>query len=208
MQTAHVAVDARKPQEAGAVIDQFFEHSGGEFLLAHEIYEDPRIEIAAAGSHDHPAGGRQSHASIDRLANFDGRDACAIAEVSDDKAVGQILRELANDRFTRKTVKSVALDSVRPQFLGDRKNPGDRWQIGVKGGVETGDLRDTGKMLSCEADDRERRRHVQRRKCRRGFKLPQHLIIDATMLPKFGAAMHDAVPDGIRRRHVGGGKKL
>jgi CoA-transferase family III len=36
------------------------------------------LEIAAARTHDHPAGWGQSHAGVDRFAPFDGGDTCAI----------------------------------------------------------------------------------------------------------------------------------
>ena len=64
-----------------------------------------------------------------------------------------IIRKLAHDRFTRKAVKSVTLNSFRLQFLGNWKHPRDRRQPSVKGGVETRSLRESPKMLLREADD-------------------------------------------------------
>ena len=68
-------------------------------------------------------------------------------------------------------MKSVALDALRLQFLGDRKDARDLRQFGVKGGVETRRLRKPGKMLLREADDRQGRGHMQRREGGRGFEL-------------------------------------
>jgi hypothetical protein len=70
MQTPHVAANARNSQEAGTAIDQPFEHCRVELLFTHQIYQNTRIEIAAARAHDHPAGRGQSHAGIDRFAAF------------------------------------------------------------------------------------------------------------------------------------------
>ena len=120
---------------------------------------------------------------------------------------GEIVRKLAHDRFARQAVKPVALDTLRLQFLGDRKDARDLRQFGMKGGVETSHLRQPGKMLLREADDRQRRRDMQRREGGCGLKLPQDRIIDEAMLPQLRSAMHDSMPDGGRRRLFGVGKK-
>ena len=153
------------------MIDQFFEHGGIEFLLTHQIDQNARIKIAAPRAHDHAAGWGQSHAGVDRFAGFDRGHACAIAEMGDHETVRQIVRKLMHDRFARKAVKSVALNSLRLQFLGNRKHPRDRRQFGVKGGVETRRLRKPRKMLLREADDRQSRWNMQRREGGRRFEL-------------------------------------
>ena len=48
---------------------------------------------------------------------------------------------------------------------------------------------------------------MQRREGGSSFKLPQDRIVDEAMLPELRSAMHDAMPDGGRRRHFGVGKK-
>ena len=48
---------------------------------------------------------------------------------------------------------------------------------------------------------------MQRREGGSSLELPQHRVIDQAMLPKLRSAMHDAMPDGGRRRHFGVGKK-
>ena len=160
------------PSEAGAVVDQLFEHGRIEFPLAHQIDQNAWIEIAAACAHDHAARRGQSHAGVDRFTAFDRGDACTIAEMGDDQAVRQIVRKLMHDRFARKAVKPVALDTLRLQFPGDRKDPCDVRQFGVKGGVEARRLRKSGKMLLREADDRQSRWNMQRREGGRRFELP------------------------------------
>ena len=139
------------------MIDQLFELRRIELLFAHQIDQNARIEIAAARAHDHPAGWGQSHAGVDRFAVFDRGNAGAIAEMGDDQAARHIVRKLTHDRFARKAVKPVALDALRLQFLGDRKYTRDLRHFGVKGGVEARHLRKPGKMLLCEADDRQSR---------------------------------------------------
>jgi hypothetical protein len=73
----------------------------------------------------------------------------------------------------------------------------------MKLGVETRHLRHAGKVRLRQADERQRGRCVQRRKGRGGLQLPQHRIVDAAMLAQRRPAMHDAVPDGVWRRHPG-----
>ena len=67
----------------------------------HQIDQNTWIEIAATRAHDHAAARGQSHARIDRITGFDRGDACAVAEMRDDQAIGQIVRKLAHDRFAR-----------------------------------------------------------------------------------------------------------
>src|ERR1700730_11571465 len=99
--------------EAGTVIDQIFEHRRIELLLTHQIDQNAWIEITAARAHDHPTGWGQSHARVDRFTAFDRGDTGAIAEMGDYQAVRQIVRKLVHDRFARKAVKSVALDTLQ-----------------------------------------------------------------------------------------------
>src|SRR5580692_244839 len=129
------------------MIDQLFEHGCIEVLLAHQIDQNTRIKIATPRAHDHPAGWGQSHTGIDRSAGFDRRHTSALAKMSDDETVRQVTSELAHDRFARKTVKSVSLNSFRLQFLGDRKDTRNLRQRIVKSGVETSHLRKPRKML-------------------------------------------------------------
>ena len=183
MQTPHVASKTRNSQEAGTVIDQFFEHGRIELLLACQIDQNAGIEITAACAHDHSASRGQSHAGIDRFTAFDRGDARAIAEMGDDQAIRQIMCKLVQDRFARKAVKPVALDALRSQFLGDRKNARHVRLFGVKRGVETRHLRKVGKMLPREADDRQSRRNMQRREGGGSLKVSQDRIIDEAVLP-------------------------
>jgi hypothetical protein len=207
MQAPHVAADARDSEEAGTVIDQLFEVDGIVLLLAHQIDQDAGIEITAARAHNHAAGRGQSHAGVDRFAALDRSDAGAIAEMSDDQTVGQAAAELAKDRFAGKAVKPVALDAGRLQFLGDRQNPRDLGQLGVKRGVEAGGLRQLGEVLPCHVDHRQRRRDMQRSESSRGVELPEHGIVDQAMAAKPGSAMHEAMSDGGGGGHIGIGQE-
>ena len=54
------------------------------------------------------------------------------AEMGNYQAVRQIVPKLVHDRFARKAVKPVALDTLQLQFLGDRKDACDIRQFGVR----------------------------------------------------------------------------
>ncbi len=119
---SHVAADVRNSQKAGTAVDQLFERCHVELPFTHQVNQNAWIEIAAARAHDHAAARGQSHARVDRFTGFDRVDAGAIAEVGDDQPLGQIVCQLAHDRFARETVKPVALDPFGSQFLGNRND--------------------------------------------------------------------------------------
>src|SRR5207245_9785510 len=75
-------------------------------------------------------------------------------------------------------------------------------QFGVKGGVEARHLRKPGKMRLCEADDSESRGRMQRREDGGSFEVAQDRIVNEAMLPQRRSAVHDAMPNGGRRRHL------
>src|SRR5665213_2890713 len=104
-------------------------------------------------------------------------------------------------------MKSVALNPLQLQRLGDRKDSRDFRQIGMKRGVEARYLRGRRKMFSCEADDRKSRWNVQRRKGARRFKLPKDLIVNEAMAPELWSAMHDPMSHSDRSRHFDVGQK-
>ena|SRR5258708_7767760 len=172
MQTTHVAVDSRNPEEAGAVIDQRFKAHGVEILFACKIDQHTGIEIATARPYDHSAGWGQAYAGVSGMTALDGRDADAIAEMRDDEPIRRIVSELAHNRLTGMVVKSIALDATRSQFLGERKGARDIQHPSVKRRIEAGNLWQLRKTLLREANDRQRRRIVQRREGRCCFELP------------------------------------
>ena len=137
------------------VIDQLLDPVCVEFLLTHQIDQDAWIKIATARAHDHPAAWGQSHAGIDRFTPFDSGNAGAIAEMSDDQAIRQIAGKLMHYRFARKTMKSIALDTLQSQFPRDRKHARNLGHPSMKCGVETCRLRNPRKMFLREADNRQ-----------------------------------------------------
>ena len=177
------------------MIDHLFEPRGVEILLAHQIDKYARIEIAASRSHYHSARRGQTHTGVDGLTVFNGGDADAIAEMRNYYPIRPIASKSAHDRLARKAMKSVAMDAIRPQIMGDRQGARDIRHSGVKRSVEAGHLRQPWEVLLREADDRQCRRNVQRREDSCGFELPQHGVVDQAMAAKTRPAMHHAMPD-------------
>ena len=77
----------------------------------------------------------------------------------------------------------------------------------MKARVETRDLRQARGNARGEADDRQRRWHVQRRKGDGRLEFSRTASSMQAMLPELRTAMHDAMPDGVRRRHLEVGKQ-
>src|SRR5258707_10021470 len=195
MKTTHVAIDSGNSDEAGVVIDQRFETRGVEVLFAHQIDQHTRIEIAAARSHDHPTGRGQTHAGVNGLTAFNGGETGAIAEMRNYQSIRQSAPKLAYDRLARKAVKSIAVDAIRSQLQGERQGARDIWHSSVKRRIEAGHLWQLREVLLREANDRQRRRMVQRREDGCPFELPQHRFVDQAMAAKIRPTVHHAMPD-------------
>ena len=89
------------------------------------------------------------------------------------------------------------MNAFRLQVHRDGRDINHIGQADMKPGVETGDLGNVGTVRVRRTDERQRRRRVQRREGRGGFKWAQHRSVDSAMLAQCWPAMHDAVPDGV-----------
>jgi hypothetical protein len=119
--------------------------------------------------------------------------------MGDEQAAGQPVGQLANDRFARKTVKPVPLNSLRSKRFRNGQRARHVGHGRMEGCVEACHLLDAGEVFLCKPYDGQRRRHVQRRVGRRGLQFAQDRIVDAAMTTQLRTAMDDAVPDGGRR---------
>ena len=79
MQSPHVAADARDRQKARLVIDQIRKLGDIKLHFSHQVEQNTWIYVANARAHDHPTGGRQTHAGVNRFSVFDGSHASAVA---------------------------------------------------------------------------------------------------------------------------------
>ena len=84
------------------------------------------------------------------------------------------------------------------QFLGEGKGARDIRHPSVKRRIEAGNLWQLRKMLLREANDRQRRRIVQRREGGCCFELTQHGVVDQAMATKIRPTVHYAMPDRDR----------
>ena len=127
--------------------------------------------------------------------------------MGNDQPLRQIVRELIHDRCARQTMKAVTLHTLQLQLSGNRQDSGNLWQIGVKGRVETGDMRQPRKRFMGKLDQRQRLRHMERRERGAALKLLQHRMIEHTVLAEPRPPMHDAMTNGRWRRQSGLGEE-
>ncbi len=182
------------------MIDERFETRGVEVLFPQQVYQNARIEIAAARPHDRPSGRGQAHAGIYGLAAFDGGDTGAIAQMRNDQSIRPIIPKLSHDRLAGKAMKPVALNAARPQPPRDRQCTRDIRHPGVKYRIEAGDLWQLWEMLLRKSDNGQGWRIVQWSKGDGSFDLPQHGVVDQAMTTKIGPTVHHAMSD---RRRLG-----
>ena len=115
----------------------------------------------------------------------------------------QSFREIGPQRINHRRVaeamKSVALETLVMQRIGDRIALRDWGICGVKGGVEAGALRQIGRAPGERPDGGDGMRVVQRRERGAGVDLRQNLWRDASRRGEAPAAMHHAVPRAVER---------
>ena len=81
---AHVAGNARKPEQAAPLVEQFIDLAARQALLALQVGHHARIEVAAARAHDQPFAGREAHGRVHRAAVVHRAERGAVAEMATD----------------------------------------------------------------------------------------------------------------------------
>ena len=98
-------------------------------------------------------------------------------------------------------MKAVTLNASRLKFPGEWKHTRALRHFCVECGIKTCRLRKPRKMLLGEADDGQGWLRMQRCKAGGRLELLQHRSVNQAMLPQLWPAMHDSMPDSVRRRH-------
>ena len=203
---AHVAGDARKPEQTAPLVEHFINLRGGQALLACQIGRHAWIEVAAAGAHDQPFAGREPHGRVHRTAMVHGAKRSAIAEVAahDFQLVHpplQVLRAPQADVRVRPSVESVAAHALRLVILVRQtvKIRVGRQRV-VKRGVEHGHVRRGREHPARLSDAGDIHRIVQRRERVQAFHLRENRVIDHHRLGESLAAMHHAMADHANLR--------
>ena len=81
-QIAHIGAGFGQPQQARLPVDQLVDLVGRHSLLAQQVNEHARVEIARAHFHHQPRGGRESHRRIHAATVAHRGHACAAAQMS------------------------------------------------------------------------------------------------------------------------------
>src|SRR5690348_1734274 len=101
--------------------------------------------------------------------------------MGDDGARRKLGSKSAHDRLTRQTVKPVALNAILEEFAAKWQACGNVWHGPMKGGIETGDMRDVRKNFHGAPQYVECRRQMEWSKWDRFVELSDYLRRDSLM---------------------------
>ncbi len=107
--------------------------------------------------------------------------------------------QATRDIFVRQTMKAVAQDALMEKPLRQRKTCGGMAWRAVKGGLETGDLRHTRKMLRGGLNASQIMRLMQGREGHQRAEFRHNGIRDHHRRAQIPPAMHHAVANGANR---------
>ena len=144
---ADVARHARDTFHAALLVEQITHFIGRETFLFHDAQYGGGVHIARACAHHESFERRKSHRGVDALAEFDGRDAGAVADVAgDDALLGRVYAEELADAGCHEAVAGAvrapaAYVALLIIFIGDGVHVGLGRHGLVEGGVEHEDLR-------------------------------------------------------------------
>jgi len=107
-QGAHIAGQARNPEQAGTLVDQMLDGIGIHPLVRNEIQNNAGVESAGPGSHRQTIDRRKSHGGRDAAAVRDGAHAGAVAEMRDHEARRNRIAKPVQDRLVSSTAETGA----------------------------------------------------------------------------------------------------
>ena len=143
-QGAHVAGNAGDAEQARLLIEQLFDGTGIHLQLVHQIEDDPRVQVAAAGAHRQSVHGGEAHGAGHALAVVDRAHAGAVAQMQHHGAsrrrAGVNLRQDGGDVFIGQAVEAVAPHAPLRDFGRQGEHLGHLRLAAMESGVETGHL--------------------------------------------------------------------
>jgi len=154
--------------QSAELVEQVVRFADGDLLLVHDVDDDGRVDVAAAGAHHQPFQRRETHRGIHRFSPLNGGGAGAVTQVQRDQ-VGvtrlglQDLAGAAGDVEVGGPVEAVAPDGVLlVERVRDGVDVGVLRHGGVEGGVEHADHGDIGQDGHRRFDAHDVGRVVQR----------------------------------------------
>jgi hypothetical protein len=206
-QVLHVRADPRNPEQPRLPVNQIVNLLCGHALMAHEVEQEPGIEIAGSGAHDQPGGRSKRHGRVDAFPVANGRHARPRAEVRENQpAAGNVpagdARELTHEERVGEAVKSIPPDPSCLVASRNGQHAGNRGHVDVKRSVETGHLRHPWEPTKEGADQRDFPRQVVRIEVADSSQVLDQLRGDAFGPDMAGAAVHDAVAHCLHRFEI------
>src|ERR1700729_4044832 len=91
------------------MIEKIFKVVSVELLIAQQIKEDARVEVARARTHRNATRGSEAHRSVNRYPVSKSAETCAVAQMRKDGSFGKLRPEVINHRLIRNAVEAIAL---------------------------------------------------------------------------------------------------
>src|SRR5580704_1523000 len=160
LQGSDVALTGRESKQAALAVEQIFQLVGAEILVADEIDNDTRIEIAGTRAHRNASGRREAHGGVNGDSVAQGAQAGPVAQVREDRPLGKLRTKMMHQRFVGDSMKAVTANARVVISLRQRQV---RCYLGhglVKRIVEASIMRRGWERLLCSGNQRQRLRDV------------------------------------------------
>ena len=200
---SHVVRDAREAQQATPAVQQVIDLIDVHAERAHEVEDDGRVDVAAAGSHDQAFERRHAQRGVHARPAAHRRDAAPVSEVGGDEVgLGRRAVEHGGCRLrdvpVARSVKPVPADAVlRIQVVRNGVQEGVRPDGLVKRRIEDADVRDIRHEGHGGADADQVRRIVQGSERHARLDGADDLLVDERALGEPFGAVDAAMTDGV-----------
>ena len=176
-------------------------------MVVHDVEDDSRVDIAAAGAHEDAGERCEAHGRVDAFAIFDGSQGRTVAEVAVDDAqffngYAHDFSDFASYIAMARAVEAITADVVFfVEFIREAIHEGFRRHGLMESRIEDADLRNAGHDGFAGVDADDVRRIVERSHSRAFFQGFHDFIRNERGSSEFFAAMDDAVADSVDGIH-------
>src|ERR1700726_1860685 len=92
------------------MIEKIFKLVSVELLIAQQVKEDARVEVARARTHRNATSRSEAHGGVDRFPVSKSAETRAVAQMRKDGSFGKLRGEVMHQRLIRNTVEAIALN--------------------------------------------------------------------------------------------------
>ena len=206
-EVAEVAGNAGNAEDAGFLIHERIHFFRRKVVVVHDVEDDSRVDIAAAGAHEDAGERCEAHGRVDAFAIFDGSQGRTVAEVAVDDAqffngYAHDFSDFASYIAMARAVEAITADVVFfVEFIREAIHEGFRRHGLMESRIEDADLRNAGHDGFAGVDADDVRRIVERSHSRAFFQGFHDFIRNERGSSEFFAAMDDAVADSVDGIH-------